>query len=268
MTNATPALGNLDEWRFIDTLVRDVDPERALKIPKGSGLYLRGWALLPEPPQPAAGVIVSIGNAYSFETIYGKARPDIATFYGGRNLSACGFSAVQKLAALAVGAHEFVVAALDANGDRYELTRQPFEIVPSSELLAGKTRASAGNIHVSIDGVATLRDKQAYDGKTLRARIGDVVYVRGWAIDTGARAGLGGVLGVFDDAEYVLGVHGLPRDDAAAALNMPRARRCGFTLRMPTQRMRPGSHTVDVAVVAADGTSYLTHRVANLELTS
>ena len=76
-----------------------------------------------------------------------------------------------------------------------------------------------------------------------------------------------GVLGVFDDAEYVLGVHGLPRDDAAAALNMPRARRCGFTLRMPTQRMRPGTHTVDVAVVAADGTSYLTHRVANLELT-
>jgi hypothetical protein len=261
-----PGLGNLDEFRFVDTLVRDVDPGRTNKVPKGSSLFIRGWALLPAPPRPAAGVFASVGRGLWFETVYGKSRPDIATVHGGENTGSCGYSAVHKLAGVDTGTHELLIGALDGDGGYYEIARRTFEILPSRELLAGKIRAAAGQIHVSIDGVATLRDPAAFDGKTLRARIGDVVYVRGWAVDMEARAGLAGVLGVFDEDEFVLGVHGLPRDDAAGAVSMPRARRCGFTLRMPTQNMRAGRHTLDVAIVTADGTSYLTHRVAAVEL--
>jgi hypothetical protein len=263
-----PALGQLDEWRFVDTLIRNIDPTGAAKIPKGSGIYMRGWALVPEPPRTARTVIGAVGHRLVFETLYGKPRPDIASYYGGSMLASCGFSTVQKLSALGVGSHELLVAALDNDGGYFEVARLPFEVVPSREMIAGKTRSSAGRVHVSIDTVSTLRNPNAFDGKTLRATAGDVVYVRGWAIDREARAGLAGVMGIFDDDEFVLGIHGLPRDDAAAAISIPRARRCGFTVRMPTQNMKMGGHSIDVAILAADGLSYVTHRIGRLELTS
>jgi hypothetical protein len=123
-------------------------------------------------------------------------------------------------------------------------------------------------MHVSIDGVATLRNPAAFDAttQTVRAAVGDVVYIRGWAIDMDAASGLSGIFGIFDDDEFVLGVHGLPRDDAAGATSLPRARRCGFTLRMPTSRMTLGPHTIDLAIVSADEKTYHTHRVGTLEL--
>jgi hypothetical protein len=259
------ALGQLDDWNFVDTLVRNIDPDASSNIPKGSSLFLRGWSLLPDPPRLCRTVVGSIGRLV-FETMYGRSRPDIASYYGGPELASCGFSTVQKLAGLAVGSHELTVAAIDFDGGYHDLQRLNFQIVPSRELIKGKTRATDGRVHVSIDEVSTVRDPRAFDGKTVRAKIGDVVYIRGWAIDVEAKAGLSGVMGVFDDDEFVLGVHGLPRDDAASALSIPRARRCGFTVRMPTQGMKAGGHAVDVAVVAADGASYVTHRVAKLDL--
>jgi hypothetical protein len=261
-----PALGQLDEWRFVDTLIRNVDPTNSARIPKGSNLFMRGWALLPEPPRTARTVVGAVGSRFVFETLYGKPRPDIASYYGGSLLASCGFSTVQKLSALGVGSHELLVAAIDNDGGYAEVARLPFEIVPSRELIAGKNRLQNGRIHVSIDTVSTLRNPSAFDGKTIRATAGDVVYIRGWAIDLEAREGLSGVMGVFDDDEYVLGVHGLPREDAAASLSIPRARRCGFTIRMPTQNVKLGSHAVDVAIVSTDGTSYVTHRVGKLDL--
>jgi hypothetical protein len=260
------ALGAVDDWRFVDTLVRDVDPGKTYRIPKGSSLFVRGWALLPEPPRPAASVVISVGRELRFEASYGKLRPDIAAFYGGSHVGECGFTTVSKLAGVRVGKHDLVIDAVDADGGAHELVRRSFEVLPSREMLAGKSRATRGRMHVSIDGVATLRDPAAFDGTVVRASVGDVVYIRGWAVDMDAAIGLSGVFGVFDDEEFVLGVHGLPREDAAAAISLPRARRCGFTLRMPTRNMPPGPHTIDLAIVAADGKSYHTHRVGTLEL--
>lgn len=263
-----PALGKLDEWRFVDTLLRNVDPEHTLHVPKGSSLFVRGWSLVPDPPRPARGVIVSITKDVWFEASYGKPREDVAAAYSEMGIGACGYAGIGKLAGLPVGAHEFTVAVLDEKNGYHELARQPFEIVPSREQVARMARAPEGRMRIMIDDVATLRDPAAFDGKKLRAKIGDVVYVRGWAVDADTQTGLTGVFGIFDDEEFVVGVHGLPRDDVAEVFATPRAQKSGFTLRMPTQQMEAGTHAVDVAVVAADRHSYAVHHVTDLELTS
>jgi hypothetical protein len=260
-------LGELDEWRFVDTLLRNVDPEQTLKIPSGSSLFVRGWTLLDNPPRAARGVLVTFTEKVWFEAAYGKPRQDIATAYGEAGVGNSGYAGIGKLLGLPLGTHEFVVAVLGDGNGYFELARQRFELIPSKEQIARLTRAAEGRVKVSLDDIATLRDPAAFDGKTLRAKIGDVLYLRGWALDLETQTGLTGVFGVIDDEEYVVGVHGLPRDDVAAAFSTPRAHKSGFTLRIPTQALKPGAHKLGVAVVAADRHSYATHPVANLELT-
>jgi hypothetical protein len=259
------ALGKLDEWRFVDTLLRDADPERTLRIPKGSSLYVRGWSLLPDPPRAARGVIVVVNDDVWFETTYGKPREDIAKTFSAPG--GCGYASIGKLAGLPVGPHNFVIAVLGENDTYYELARQDFELIPSREQLAHLAVADEGRMRIQIDDIATLRNPDAFASNMLLAKIGDVIYVRGWAIDLETQTGPAGIFGVFDGEECVMGVHGLPRDDVAAAFATPRAHKSGFTLRMPTQAIAPGLHTLDVALVAPDGRSYVTHHVAELQLT-
>lgn len=148
-----------------------------------------------------------------------------------------------------------------------EAMPQRLELLPVSVLLAGKAPAKDGQIRIVIDDIATLRDPAAFDGETLRAKNGDEIYLRGWAVDMETLTGLTGVAGIFDDRQCVLAVHGLTRDDVAAALAEPATRQCGFTLRMPTRNLGAGPHTIDIAFLSADGATYLTHHVAKLELT-
>lgn len=262
------ALGKLDEWRFVDTLLRDADPEHTQRVPKGSSLYVRGWCLVPDPPRPARGVIVVVNDDAWFETTYGKPREDIANAFNDPGARDCGFASIGKLVELPVGSHHFVVAVLGEGETYYELARQNFELIPSREHLAHLTKSAEGRMRVQIDDVATLRDPGAFSSKRLSAKIGDVIYVRGWAVDLETQSGPAGIFGVFDGEECVMGVHGLPRDDVAQAFATPRAHKSGFTLRMPTQMIAPGSHTLDVALVAPDGRSYVTHRIAELQLTT
>jgi hypothetical protein len=263
-----PAQGNVDEFRFIDTLVRDVDPDGKRKIPQGSSLYVRGWALAPEPARAGRAAIVTIESRPPFVLKYGVARPDIALHLANPDFGACGFVGVYSLVDLGVGGHQAVVRVIDEDDRFSELARIKFEVIPSNRLLADKERLRDDSIAVSIDEVTTMRGSSAFDGATLRATIGDVVVVRGWAIDKSVGFGLGGVFGVLDDDTCVVGVHGLPRLDAAMSINMPSARRCGFTVRISTRDLKPGAHRLDLAILSADGATYHESRVGRLLLES
>ena len=268
MKRAVRAIGSVDELRFVDTLVRNLDPTGSRKIPQGASLYVRGWALVPGPPRLGRAVMVSVGSGPRFEAKYWKPRPDIATHFQDPDVAACGFVGISSLAGLAVGKHEVVISLVDGTDGMYELARERFSVTPSSDLISGKTRLEDGRMVVAIDEVATLRQAGPFDGKKISTVVGDVVFVRGWAVDRTAGVGLGGIIGVLDDDHYTIGVHGLPRVDAAAAVDLPKARRCGFTLRIPTTGMKPGAHTLDLAILSADTSEYLKFSIGIVELAS
>lgn len=249
-------MGNLDDIRFQDALVRDVDPSRTRKIPSGCNVYLRGWIFTP-PPRPANDVFVLIGNDVAYPVVYGDARWDIATHYDDPGLERVGFRGVYPLAALPLGSYDIRVAAFNPDTDDYHLLEsgERFEIIESRYLFPGKRVAPKGHIEVKIDSIETYLGHKPHRG-SLSVRRGETVVVRGWAIDHEKSTAAGGIFALIDGKEYVGGVHGLPRHDVALALDMFGARRCGFTIRIPIRGVTNGSHKVDIVSLAADGVSY------------
>ncbi len=253
---AEPAIGNVDDIRFQDALVRDVDPSGARRIPAGCSLYLRGWVFTPQP-QPASEVFVLVGSDVVYPVRYGDVRWDIATHYDDPALERVGFRGIYPLAGLPLGSYDIRLAAFDADTDDYHLLdpRERFEIVESRFLFPGKHVAPKGNIEVSIDSIETYGGHRAHRG-SLSVRRGETVVVRGWAVDRERSTAAGGVFALIDGKQYVGGVHGLPRHDVALALDMFDARRSGFTIRVPIQGLTGGSHKLEIVSLAADGVAY------------
>jgi len=252
---AEPGRGNVDEVRFYDTLLRDVDRDGKRRIPAGCSIFVRGWAFNPLPARPAEGVLGVLDDGTTFAIAYGRSRPDIALTFGVPEVDPCGFQAMYPLAGLGRGRHVLKIVTLDEAHGYYELPGlEPFEIVPSRELFHGVERCAGERMKISIDAFTALRSGAIPIGGALFVERGDVVYLRGWAIDLEARAALHGAYAIVDDDEYVLGVHGLPREDVARTMRLPDAVRCGFTLRFSTRGLRPGPHALRVAALAPDET--------------
>lgn len=249
------AIGNVDDIRFQDALVRNVDPNGTRQIPAGCSLYLRGWIFTP-PPRPASEVFVLVGSDIVYPVRYGDARWDIATHYDP-GLERVGFRGIYPLAGLPLGSYDVRLAAFDSDTDEYHLLDpgQRFQIVESRFLFPGKHVAPKGKIEVAIDSIETYAGHRAQRG-SLNVRRGETVVVRGWSVDRERSCSAGGVFALIDGKEYVGGVHGLPRHDVALALDMFDARRCGFTIRVPIQGLTGGSHKLEIVSLAADGVAY------------
>ena len=253
---AEPALGNLDDIRFQDALVRNVDPQNQRRIPAGCNLYLRGWVFTP-PAQPASEVFMLIGADVAAPVIYGDARWDIAAHYEDPNVERVGFRGVFPLTGLPLGSYDIRMAAFVPNTDDYHLLDRDerFEVVESRHLFPGKFVAPKGNIEVSVDSIETYTGQRPQRG-SLSVRRGETVAIRGWAVDRERSSAAGGVFALIDGKEYIGGVHGLPRHDVALALDMFGARRCGFTIRVSIRGLTIGSHKLQIVTLAADGVSY------------
>jgi hypothetical protein len=252
---AAPGRGNVDEVYFYDTLLRDVDRDGKRRIPAGCSIFVRGWAFNPKAARPAHAVLGSFDDGTTFAIAYGRSRPDIALTFGVPEVEPCGFQGMYPLAGLSRGHHVLKIVTLDEANGYHELPGLvPFEIVPSRELFRGVERCGEERMKISIDSFTALRSGAIPIGGALLVKDGDVVYLRGWAIDLERRAALHGAYAIVDDEEYVLGVHGLPREDIARTLRLPDAVRCGFTLRFSTRGLRPGPHALRVAALTPDDT--------------
>ncbi len=235
--------------------MRDVDLERTRRVPKGSSVYLRGWTLLESPLRIPRAARVTFGNSVR-EVRLDRLRSDVAESHGEPSLAVCGFALVSSLDALLLGEHDLVLEALDGDGSAYEVARHGFEIVSSRAYVAGKLPVTDEHVAISIDLVHTRHGMTAIDGSVIEATVGETIVIHGWAIDRDARRGASAVYCVVDDEQYAVGNHAVPREDVARALAMPAARRCGFSIRVPTSHLSPGSHTLAVCALSTDGRSY------------
>ncbi|MBD5655716.1 MAG: hypothetical protein IAI50_11145 [Candidatus Eremiobacteraeota bacterium] len=248
-----PGCGTVDDVRFLNTLVRDADSTGNRRIPAGCNFLVRGWAYNPSPARLASAVLARIDDDLSIAVGYGRARPDIALHFSAPELEPCGFQAFYPLSDLELGPHSIKILTLDEAGGYYELPRaETFEIVPSRQIFPGIARAPQERMNISIDGFTALRSGAIPSGGTLLIERGDIVYLRGWAIDMENATSLGGVFAIVDDDNYVMGVHGLPREDVARSVRLPDVVRCGFSIRVATKSLRRGRHTIRVAALVAD----------------
>lgn len=105
---------------FLDHAGAAVDPRsrQPAVTPAGQATVFDGFGFDAPAKAPAKGVdIVVDGKAYG--TVYGAARPDVASFFKTPGLVKVGFKAVLPPGALAVGAHTVVVRVVAADGKGY-----------------------------------------------------------------------------------------------------------------------------------------------------
>jgi hypothetical protein len=79
----------------------------------------------------------------------------------------------------------------------------------------------------------------------------------GWCADPLARAPGSQLLAIVDGSRRIdvsAGYH-LARDDAARILHAPALRDAGFVVDLPVAELGPGTHTLRIAVVTADGSA-------------
>jgi hypothetical protein len=92
----------------------------------------------------------------------------------------------------------------------------------------------------------------------IRARAGDRLVLRGWAIAAAAGLPGSGMFALVDgrfaaDADY-----GADRVDVARDLGIAACARSGFVIQLSGGRYRPGRHTLTIAVATPDGSAYET----------
>jgi hypothetical protein len=105
---------------FLDHAGAAVDPRsrQPAVTPAGQATVFDGFGFDAPAKAPGKGVDVVVdGNAYG--TVYGAARPDVASFFKAPGLVNVGFKAVVPAGALAPGAHTVVVRVVAADGKGY-----------------------------------------------------------------------------------------------------------------------------------------------------
>ncbi len=251
------ATGSIDDLRFIDTLVRNADPEGKRAVPIGTRIVLRGWMFAPNPPRTLPKVSAALGGR-AFQLLAQRPRPDIAAHFGAPQLVDAGFHGIIALDGVPTGPHVLTVYGQTEDGARHALeTSIAFEVLPSRFSFPGRLPANDGEIIVRIDSIESFSGKKKLTDGSLAVDAGDIVVVRGWAIDTTTKLAPSGVFAAIDGREYVMGVHGLPRDDVAQVFDeYPGARRSGFTVRIPTRSLVGSDHQLAVFAVAGDGETY------------
>jgi hypothetical protein len=90
----------------------------------------------------------------------------------------------------------------------------------------------------------------------MKIATGGTITITGWAVDTIAGKGAGGVIVVVDDATTFQAAYGIDRPDVAATLKNDAYRQCGFSATVPSVRRSPGGQTISIKMIAADLRSY------------
>ena len=99
----------------------------------------------------------------------------------------------------------------------------------------------------SIDAIESVADR--HDDATVRQ--GDVLFVRGWALNP-ERVPADRVFVAIDDGDPIEGVVGLPRPDVVAALGSDGALGAGFAAALPIGSIPLGRHVVRASFAVDD----------------
>jgi outer membrane protein OmpA-like peptidoglycan-associated protein len=115
-------------------------------------------------------------------------------------------------------------------------------------------------VFYSVDTLAAPQSDPVTVAADDQARIaihnGQPVEIDGWATDRVAKKPAGGVYIGVDKKKYVKAEYGLERDDVAAALGDPDRTAVGYSVTVPAELLKTGSHALDLIVLNADGIGF------------
>jgi hypothetical protein len=222
------APGYIDEVLILDGAA-EVSDVCDGKVPRGCSLIVRGWAFDADRHEPAAHLLLRVGERPGLEALYGTPRPDVARVFDDAAREQTGFMGVLSTGSLALGPHEVNLLVVDRdNGYQRCGSTFAFDLVASSAQIPVLSEAPAETIEASFSALPRV------------AASGEAIVVRGSAFDR-AHGAPCRALFLKVGAECVRAAYGTPD--------------CRFTARFDTRLLRPGTYGVELVAIASDGSS-------------
>lgn|GEM_PF-3569542 len=251
------ARGDFDAAYFLDAFGCDEAANQTRRTHEGSGVLVRGWAVLTDPSRPADAALTTIDGIEPRELEYGEVRRDAAARAGLGGAPAVGFWGVRPLRGLPAGAHVLRVELLDrATGSRAALeTAIEFEIEDGSAPFAVAQPLTGAELQIVVDEFAVAGPSDRRDPAVETVSRGSTLGLRGWAVDRRLRTAASDVYACVDGAIVARGIVGTVHADVGERLGISDAR-CGFVVHVATDALTEGTHRLEVRALAADGAGF------------
>ena len=253
-----PATGSIDEITWISADATGSDAER---VPRGSALYVRGWALDPSGAKGASAVVLTIDGRGTHEARIGLSRADVAASLNNEAAASSGFEALIPTGGLDAGRHVIEVATVDAAARAYAKfgTATPFSIEVVGGPLPPALRYASGSCFVTIDEVRdeSRGEQLGAEGGRIYVPRGSILYFRGWGLDERLDEPLGELFAVVDADRAFAAAYGKPRDDVANVREKASLSKVGFDVRIPTSDLERGLHRLEMVGVGRSGAELL-----------
>ncbi len=241
------APGALDTLTPLDARLVPLEGHEGV-CPLGSYVRFTGWAAVAAFDGYAlpASVFLSIGGRSHLRAWLGIAREDVSRDLRDARIAMCGFSGTRIVEGIAAGRYALTLLVVPQGGTSYYETQlgRSLEIVESRVLFPPVPHDD--RIAIATPALEAMHGDGSGNASN-RFRQGDILVVRGEAFERDSCATPSRIFAIVDDDRYCEAIAGLAND---------RGERSAFSVRIATERMRAGRHTVRIAAVASDGASY------------
>ncbi len=217
-------------------------------------VVVAGWAL-DARQRPGRSVAIAVDGTIVGEAAYGVPRPDVRAHFGLEPRDElCGFRFRLQARRLGRGKRSVQPVFRDGGGTEWTAEHPQILDVAPTDAVADSLFATAAPAARFDEARAVRRDGTiAAAADPLQVRPGEIIVVRGWAVDAERRADPSRVFVVLDGSVPVEAPAGLPRPDVYEQLGY--GSRSGFEVAVPLDGIAPGSHTLEAFVGTADGSA-------------
>jgi len=220
----------------------DQDSDGVFVCPTERPVAIRGWALHGPTGAAAREVVARSGGRY-LHVLAPQARPDVAAIKAAPHAVDCGFTI--PLLPSHIGVEEIALFALREDGSYGSLARVR---VRQARPLASWTLPESDAVAGTVDAIA-LDDRTLDSLNEINAVEGQVLRVRGWAVDTMGPLLTGGIELTLDDVAVVQTQTSLTRQDIATKYHG--LTDAGFEIAWTIAALAPGAHLLGVRALSA-----------------
>ena len=239
----------LDQLIALDANLLPIEQTNRDTFPIGCMLRFIGWAVLPVLGgyrQPDA-VLLRIGekDVYLHATA-AVTRDDVARDIGDDRITSAGFMGTRAIDdGISLGKHRLSLAVVGEDRSYVEVAlARTIEIVESKHLFPKIPETERTTVGLPV--LESMHARVGYDGNTRFLR-GSILVARGESTERELQLPASRVFAIVDDERYFAGISGLPN---------ARGERSGYSIRIPTRYMNSGAHTLQIAAISNDGTSF------------
>jgi hypothetical protein len=254
-SGAGGSIAGAQSSRFVhvDPPVRARDGAPASSAGENEIVIVSGWAL-DDDLRPGLSVAVAVDGTIVGEAAYGLPRPDVRShFAAAAAADMCGYHFRVRAGRIGAAGRRVIHAVLRAADGTLRIagTAVTIDVIKADALADALLAVPAPAARFDEARAVRSDGTVAAAADPLRVHPGEVLVLRGWAVDAERRSDPSRMFVVLDGSLPVEAPSGLARPDIFETLGY--GSRSGFEVAVPLDGLTPGAHTIEAYIGTADG---------------